>query len=347
MNFIFRLDSSNSIGSGHAYRCLKLANTLNENDHKVAFVSQDLKGNNNLLINKNFKLYILKKKNFHTKVKKHYYQWEKGVQENDAYNTLKYIKKYKAKFVIVDHYALSHYWHKIISKHAKLIIIDDFLNKKIYSDLYINYHLIQKKKLKLTNILNSKCKILLGPEYALLNKIKYKKTKNLSKRNILIYFGNVDKAGMTNKIVKLLNKIENHYKFFVIIGKNNKNKKKILILGKNNKNISFVTKSYKDLNNFYANCNSAITGAGVSLYELIQFNRNIISIYSNNYQKKLTSNLEKKNVCKVISYKKITPKNLKEFISTDKKNKIINRKYFDGHGPTRIYRFIKKLNKKY
>ena len=69
MNFIFRLDSSNSIGSGHAYRCLKLANTLNENDHKVAFVSQDLKGNNNLLINKNFKLYILKKKIFIQRLK--------------------------------------------------------------------------------------------------------------------------------------------------------------------------------------------------------------------------------------------------------------------------------------
>ena len=52
MNFIFRLDSSSSIGSGHVYRCIKLAEQLSKNQNKVSFVAQSLKGNINLLIKK-------------------------------------------------------------------------------------------------------------------------------------------------------------------------------------------------------------------------------------------------------------------------------------------------------
>ena len=83
--------------------------------------------------------------------------------------------------------------------------------------------------------MNKNCKILLGPKYALLSKIKQKNKKKTSKKNILIYFGNVDRADMTKKIVNLMSNIRIYYKFFVIIGKNNKSKNDLLKIGKNQK----------------------------------------------------------------------------------------------------------------
>ena len=344
MNFIFRLDSSSSIGSGHVYRCIKLAEQLSKNQNKVSFVAQSLKGNINLLIKKKYRLdFVKKNKNFRIK-KNHYIEWSKKEQIDDANKTLKITKKLNAKFVIVDHYGLSHHWHKILKKHLIVIAIDDFLNKKFLSDIYINYQSISKKKLKLNNILNKNCKILLGPKYALLRKIKQKNKKKTSKKNILIYFGNVDRADMTKKIVNLMSNIRIYYKFFVIIGKNNKSKNDLLKIGKKSKNFFFITKVYKNLNDFYEKCFSAITGTGVTLYELIQNKRNIISIYSNKYQKKLVENLEKEKICKVFNINQINNRDIQDFISEKKRKRSHKKNYFDGLGPYRIYQLIKKLN---
>ena len=47
MNFIFRVDSSSQIGSGHIVRCLTLAKELNKSDNKCKFICRD--HNNNLI----------------------------------------------------------------------------------------------------------------------------------------------------------------------------------------------------------------------------------------------------------------------------------------------------------
>ena len=50
MRVLFRVDASRSIGFGHLYRCLALANALRENGETCVFVCQSLSGDGILQI---------------------------------------------------------------------------------------------------------------------------------------------------------------------------------------------------------------------------------------------------------------------------------------------------------
>lgn len=341
MNYIFRADSSNIIGSGHIYRSMRVADLLVKKKNKVNFITRNFDGNINSVLKKKYKTHILKDKIFNINKKKNYLMWNKYQQIKDANKTLKIAKKIKAEQVVVDHYGLSHHWHKTLSKHLKVIVIDDYLNKKIFSDVYINYHLLTKKYLKLRKIINPNCKILLGPKYALLDQVKIKK-KNMLKKNILIYFGSIDSFNVTTVVINILNKIKiNNLKFLIILGKNNKNKERIIKKYENNKNFIFYSKNFSNLVKFYTKCQGSITGAGVSLYEQIQHKLSILSIYSNNNQKQLVDNLSKLNICKSVSRKKITKGVIKNFIKLDRRKTTSKKIYFDGMGVNRIYQIIR------
>lgn len=347
MNFAIRVDSSEKIGIGHVHRCMKLARVLKENNNKVTFLSSNLKGNINTIIKKKYNLSVIPIKNiFTTKVEKknHYKEWKKSYQLEDALKTLNIIKKIKTNFTIVDHYGLSESWHKKISKKNKLIVIDDFLNKKIFSDIYVNYHFLNKKDLILKNIIKSKCTNLLGPKYALLNKIKNKK-KNFMNKKVFIYLGSVDSKNVTTRLLNnLKSKKFKDYFFTVLIGKNNKNKKTIIKDYKNINNFSLSIKNYKNLQNFYKKNTYIFSGTGVTLYEQIQCDCNVLSIFSNKNQKKLIQKLNDHNLCKIADIKDINQNLLVNFLNSKKNNK--KKNYFDGNGPNRIFKYLKKINYK-
>ena len=348
MNVAIRVDSSEKIGIGHTHRCLKLAKVLKEEKNNVLFLSSDFKGNINYLIKKKYNLEVIsknKKPLNSNKINSHYYEWDKNCQFNDASKTLKIARKAKINFIIVDHYGLSAHWHKIISKSFKLGVIDDFLNKKIFSDYYINYHFLKKKDLSLRNIQKSDCKLLLGPTYALLNKIRNKKDRSKLKKNrVFIYLGSVDSRDITSKLLNCFkSKLFNNYIFTILIGKNNKNSKNIKKNFNKFKNFILIKKNLNNLGAFYEKNSFIISGTGVTLYEQIQHGCKILSIFSNNKQKKIIKNLDKHNLCKMINIKQLNENFLNNFLNSKKKP--VTKIYFDGNGPNRIYNSIKNIKK--
>ena len=124
MKIGFRVDSSKSIGAGHLRRCLKLAEDLKYKSKDIIFITRNLEGNfNNLIDRKKFKLALIK----NNKLK------------NDLNETKKICKKFKINFLIVDSYKIGINWEKEIrSSVEKLIVIDDFTSKPHYCDLIIN-----------------------------------------------------------------------------------------------------------------------------------------------------------------------------------------------------------------
>ena len=73
---------------------------------------------------------------------------------------------------IKDSYNLGYKWEKTVKKIKNLVVIDDNINTKHYSDFYINHspdilNLDRKLQaiLKKNNKIN--CKFMIGPEYAL------------------------------------------------------------------------------------------------------------------------------------------------------------------------------------
>ena len=161
MNIAIRVDSSNIIGAGHVRRCLKLARDLKYKCKKIIFITKDLGGNfNNLIKKENFKIALIKKNKSKKKL------------SHDLEATKHICRKFEINTLIIDHYFLGLWWEKKIKKHLdKLVVIDDFSNKKHYCDLVINN--VSKKNLNgVTHLTGLKYVII--PNNCSKNKIKQK-----------------------------------------------------------------------------------------------------------------------------------------------------------------------------
>ena len=65
MKFVIRVDASLQIGSGHAMRCLTLANVLAKNGHDITFICREHDGHlADFIGQKGFDSHLLAKSNF-------------------------------------------------------------------------------------------------------------------------------------------------------------------------------------------------------------------------------------------------------------------------------------------
>ena len=117
MEFFFRVDTNESIGSGHLSRCLSLSEFLLNKNYKVTFISRPIEKDT---------LQNLRKKKLNFKILK-----SKNLVE-DAKKTLNIILKKKDAFLFVDGYHFNLSWQKIIKKkQKKILIITEYDKKKI------------------------------------------------------------------------------------------------------------------------------------------------------------------------------------------------------------------------
>ena len=213
MDITFRVDSSQSIGFGHLNRCINLAKTI-KNNNNITFVCKKLNGSNLELIKKNnFKLKILSNKN----------KINISSQNDDAVQTIKLINK-KCDLLIVDHYNLGYKWEKEIRKYVKkILVIDDYLNRKHYCEFILNSNFGAKKSIY-KKYFPKNTKFLLGPKFSILNQ-SYQKKNSIDKklRRIFIFLG-TDNMNITQKVVGIFRDEKlSQYILDVVLTKNNKN----------------------------------------------------------------------------------------------------------------------------
>ncbi len=221
MRFVFRVDSSTIMGSGHLMRCLTLANELKNQDHKVVFICGELQGNLVGLIKHNV-LVLPKDDNF--KANDMYLSWLGSTQEEDAKQTVKVIPK-KIDYLIVDSYSLDSEWHQKLRPHVRrIMVIDDLANRKFDCDILLDQNLNSKVESYRNKVPHS-CKIFLGNDYALLRPEfsltrgkaleKRKNTKEI--RSILVSMGGSD---INNISYDILQDLDCNYNTTVVLGKN-------------------------------------------------------------------------------------------------------------------------------
>lgn len=273
MNILFRVDSSNIIGTGHLYRCLNLASIYKS--HNIIFITKKHSFNLNYKIREKYTCYEINF-NFPDNVKLNIDTWLGESQEEDALKTIKIIKlnNLKIDWLVIDHYAINEKWESILKKHVKKIcVIDDFINRKHNCNIYINQQVKDISIIKNKKILNEDCKIYVGNNYLFFHENYYnlkinKKITYLKRINI--FMGGADLYNITSNIIDICNefnkKYDNKLRFDVIIGKSNKNhniiKQKIDKL----KNFYF----YYDLNfigELLALADLAIGAPGTTSYE--------------------------------------------------------------------------------
>ncbi|WP_371372069.1 UDP-2,4-diacetamido-2,4,6-trideoxy-beta-L-altropyranose hydrolase [Sporomusa aerivorans] len=232
---VFRVDSSAQIGSGHLMRCLTLAGQLKkEKQAEIGFVSRDLEGNLNHLIEKNgYRLFLLPK-TASTEELAGYENWLTVKQSVDAGQTKKLLQGLTVDCLIIDSYALDEMWENIVRPCVnKIMVIDDLANRKHNCDILLDQNYCCDMDNRYTGLVPTHCQLLLGPHYALLREEFYEARKTMRNRdgnikNILVFFGGSDLTNETMKALKALESLQrNDIQVNIVVGASNKNQKSI------------------------------------------------------------------------------------------------------------------------
>ncbi len=241
---VIRADASTSIGSGHVMRCLTLAHRLKkEKNAKVVFVMRDLPGNLIDVVEKQgFEVLKLSPANQKYSLNG-YGLWLTVPMEVDAQQTIEllqyYLQEHSCEVVdrlIVDSYALDEQWEQVLRPYCReIMVIDDLANRKHDCDILQDQNFYLNKDVRYAGLVPERCKMLLGPEYALLREEFYEAKKHLRKRddtikNILVFYGGSDLTNETEKAIKALVQLHDEgYNFTadIITGVSNSRREKI------------------------------------------------------------------------------------------------------------------------
>ena len=231
------------IGAGHVMRCLTLAKELKKKAN-VQFICRNRKGNLiNRIESEGFEVFKLNREVLNHDIEQLLeVDWLGTTQEQDALECKKILKKIKPDWLIVDHYGIDHYWHKRLQIHyRKLLVIDDLANRQYNCDLLLDQNFYQDKTARYKNLVARKCKLLLGPKYALLREeflSQSPRVKNEGINRVLVYFGGSDIKNNTLKVLQGIQSCKQTDIFIdVIIGPDSPYRQDILNFSSGVKNI--------------------------------------------------------------------------------------------------------------
>lgn len=209
-NLIFRADASASIGTGHVMRCLTLAGALAKKGVDVSFICREHDGHLcDLIEERGFAVHRLPApaEGFTVEAIPAHAAWLGTTWQKDADQTGAVIKTLGVKpdWLVVDHYALDSRWeHALCPLVGRIFVIDDLADRTHGCDLLLDQNLFADMQTRYTGKVPKDCRLLLGPEYALLQPIYAELHDRIPPREgpvqrILISFGGADRDNLTGR----------------------------------------------------------------------------------------------------------------------------------------------------
>lgn len=208
---VIRVDSSELIGSGHLMRCLTLAEQIRNDGKNVRFICRDLAGNLcKIVVDKGFSLHMLP---VHPpdKTLTGYAAWLTVTPEMDAQETIDVLRTIQlVDRLVVDSYALDIAWEQRIRPLVQeIFVIDDLANRRHDCDVLLDQNFYRAMEHRYDGLVPEKCKLLLGPRYALLRQEFYAAREKLIARDgilhrILVFYGGSDTTRETEKAIHAL-----------------------------------------------------------------------------------------------------------------------------------------------
>jgi UDP-2,4-diacetamido-2,4,6-trideoxy-beta-L-altropyranose hydrolase len=208
----FRTDASGEIGTGHFMRCLTLADALRKTGADIRFVCRELPAHlAGMLAEKDIAHTALtgtslvppSGSNPHA-------HWLWTGQEHDAQASLQCLEGTPWDWLIVDHYALDERWERTMRGIARqIMVIDDLADRKHDCDLLLDQNYYTDKDKRYLGKVPEKCRLLLGPRYALLRD-EFRilrgnlKTRTGEVKRILVFFGGIDATNYTCQAITAL-----------------------------------------------------------------------------------------------------------------------------------------------
>ena len=223
MKVAIRVDASKLIGTGHAMRCVALAEGLRKFGAKILFIVRQS--------DSNF-LHSLKELGFRYKaldaIEVPYTpsrnceldlpscsHWLTVDWRQDAIETQSILRNKNYDLLIIDHYALDYLWESMLRPHVKnILVIDDLADRQHNCDAILD-STCGRNKADYIELSSVNCRFLLGTKYALLrSEFLESRTTSLQRRlenntvgRILVSMGGVDKDNLTETVLELLVKV--------------------------------------------------------------------------------------------------------------------------------------------
>jgi UDP-2,4-diacetamido-2,4,6-trideoxy-beta-L-altropyranose hydrolase len=226
MRVIFRTDASSQIGTGHFMRCLTLAEELKKQGADISFISRNLPIHLSDMLNaKSIKLIPLSSDDADEPIDElAHASWLGISQAEDAKATIEALFGEIFDWMIVDHYALDVRWESIVRPNfKKIMVIDDLADRQHDCDILLDQNYYADMQTRYNGKVPSYCKLLLGPNYALLREEfrvlrDQAKVRNGEVEKVLVFFGGVDANNLTSKAIEALAEVNTGLKVNVVIG---------------------------------------------------------------------------------------------------------------------------------
>lgn len=213
MKVVFRADASVQMGSGHLMRCLNLAEALQERGVETRFISGDHVGNlNTWLQSKGIAVTVLPQSGVGAVV--------------DAKQTILALDGERPDWMVVDHYGLDIGWERRLKPLVgRIMVIDDHTGRSHDCDVLLDQNYSVEGLKRYGGLVPPACKLLLGPDYALLHKEFGELREQISLRqsleNILVFFTAGDDQGETLKAMRGIEMFAKVKQVDVVVGRSN------------------------------------------------------------------------------------------------------------------------------
>ncbi|MBW2196154.1 MAG: UDP-2,4-diacetamido-2,4,6-trideoxy-beta-L-altropyranose hydrolase, partial [Deltaproteobacteria bacterium] len=228
MKIVFRADASLQIGTGHLIRCLALADAMREEGADVHFVFRTQpRFKDEIVTNSGHYLHFLS-----TPESSHgasglanaddcpiHAEWLGVRWEQDAEECAAVLKSIgRPDWLVVDHYALDARWEEsLCGSVGRIMVIDDLADRKHDCDVLLDQTLAANE-VNYRTLVPRACRLLLGPEYALLRpqfaacrvEAEARRKKNQEIRRILVAMGGLDCINSTSTVLRGLALLQSH-----------------------------------------------------------------------------------------------------------------------------------------
>jgi UDP-2,4-diacetamido-2,4,6-trideoxy-beta-L-altropyranose hydrolase len=217
----FRVDASLLMGSGHVMRCMTLADALTTQGTQCHFISHAHPGHLlELIRQRGFAVTALPVElppPANTQVASErpkepvHAPWLGCDWQTDAEQTSTILATLQPNWLVVDHYALEQRWETALLPHyKKLLVIDDLADRQHKCDLLLDQNLGRQPQ-DYGNLVPPHCKVLTGPQYALLRpEFAALRAYSLQRRQqpvlkqVLITMGGVDQPNATGQVLQAI-----------------------------------------------------------------------------------------------------------------------------------------------
>lgn len=309
MNFVFRVDSSINIGSGHLMRCLTLADRLSGVGGNVSFISRKHLGNLNAFIaEKGYKVFELPLKDSGSEAG-FYSKWLGATWVEDAQQVKIILAKIKPDILFVDHYALDYEWeHELKSQCSKLVVIDDLASRKHDCDVLID-QTFGRVLADYKYLVPEGCLLCLGSHYAMLRnefsdwrEFSLRRRKPFTFKKLLISLGGVDKDNVTTRILKSLEacQLPDTLQVTVVLGANAPHIDSVKELAKQLTYKTTILTNIVNMAEYMARNDLAIGAAGSTSWERCCLGLPSLMIVIADNQENIARNLQEENAAIII-----------------------------------------------